>query len=139
MAGLITIAIGAGVIVTAADYGMGTPRRMGPGFFPVVLGGLMCLVGGLILLGAIRERTRLPHIAWRPLIIMPAAILVFALLLPRFGLAPAGIVTVLIAGMAQGGLPSRGVMALALVLVPLVWLLFAQLLGVPVPFIDWNI
>ncbi|MGI3211777.1 tripartite tricarboxylate transporter TctB family protein [Roseovarius tibetensis] len=139
LAGGVSIAIGAGVVLAGMDYGLGTPRRMGPGFFPVVLGGLMAFVGLLILFGAIRDRTPMPSIAWRPFIIMPCAIVAFALLLPRIGLGPAGMITVLIAGTAQGGLPSRGVVMLAVLLVPAVWLLFAQLLGVPVPFAEWSL
>lgn len=138
LAGLATIAIGAGVVIATADYGMGTPRRMGPGFFPVVLGGLMCLVGVLIMLGAIREREPLPSFPWRPLLVMPLAILAFALLLPKTGLGPAGVATVLTAGLAQKGRPALSILILAAVLVPAVWLLFTQLLGVPVPFFMWN-
>jgi hypothetical protein len=138
MAGLVTIAIGAGVVIATSDYGMGTPRQMGPGFFPVVLGSLMCLVGVLILLGAVREREPLPAVPWRPFVVMPLAILLFALLLPKAGLAVAGVVAVLIAGLAQRGRPGPGLFVLAAILVPAVWLLFAQLLGVPVPFIAWN-
>ncbi|ETX28984.1 tripartite tricarboxylate transporter TctB family protein [Roseivivax isoporae] len=138
VAGLVTMAIGAGVAIAASDYGMGTPRQMGPGFFPVVLGGLMAFVGVLILFGALRDREALPDVPWRPLVVMPLAILAFALLLPRTGLGPAGVVTVLLAGMAQRGRPGVSLWLLAALLVPAVWLLFARLLGVPVPFIAWT-
>ncbi len=108
LAGFATIAIGAGVVHVTMDYGIGTPRQMGPGFFPVLLGGLMCLVGVLILIGAAREREALPAPPWRALFVMPFAIVAFAVVLPKTGLGPAGVATVLIAGLAQARRPTVG-------------------------------
>ena len=44
-AGLMLIAIGAAAIFVARSYPFGTALRMGPGFFPVVLGGLLIVFG----------------------------------------------------------------------------------------------
>ena len=44
-AGLMLIAIGAAAVLVARNYPFGTALRMGPGFFPVILGGLLVLFG----------------------------------------------------------------------------------------------
>ena len=44
-AGLMLIGIGAAAIVLARDYPFGTALRMGPGYFPIVLGGLLIVFG----------------------------------------------------------------------------------------------
>ena len=45
LAGLLFILIGGLAIVIARNYPMGSAMRMGPGYFPTVLGGLLCLFG----------------------------------------------------------------------------------------------
>ena len=40
-AGLMLVGIGAGSMFVARNYPFGTALRMGPGYFPVILGGLL--------------------------------------------------------------------------------------------------
>ncbi|MGP1664418.1 MAG: tripartite tricarboxylate transporter TctB family protein, partial [Rhodanobacter sp.] len=51
-AGLIFIGFGLGFVLTASNYSMGSAARMGPGYFPTVLGGLLALLGGGIVVRA---------------------------------------------------------------------------------------
>ena len=44
-AGVMLIATGAAAVIIARDYAFGTSLRMGPGYFPSVLGGLLVLLG----------------------------------------------------------------------------------------------
>ena len=53
--GLMLIAIGAAAILVARNYPFGTALRMGPGFFPVVLGGLLIVFGLTILAIGLRQ------------------------------------------------------------------------------------
>ena len=50
------IAIGAVAMFIARNYPFGTALRMGPGYFPMVLGGLLILFGLAILASGLRER-----------------------------------------------------------------------------------
>lgn len=96
--GLVLAAIGAGAVVWAAMfYDMGTLRRMGPGFFPVVLGAALFLLGLFIALPAVGRAAATPKIEPGTAIAVLAAILVFAIGLSRLGLAGATAATVLVA------------------------------------------
>lgn len=138
LAGLVCVLVGGMVLVVSSDYSFGTPQRMGPGFFPISLGALLVMLGGGIVLGSIRINERLPALNLRPWLVIPAAILAFALLLPRFGFAPAGLTVVILAGMADRGARIIPLALLATFLVPAVWALFALVLGVPIPFVTWS-
>jgi uncharacterized membrane protein (UPF0136 family) len=48
-AGLMFLAFGLGFAIVARNYQMGTAVRMGPAYFPTVLGGLMAVLGAIIL------------------------------------------------------------------------------------------
>jgi hypothetical protein len=138
LAGLAALLIGLFVIVTTSGYGFGTPRRMGPGFFPLTLGVMLSLLGVVIALAALRSQEKLPKLNLRPYILVPFAILTFALLIPRLGFGPAGVATVMLAGIAEPETRKLHLLLLAVGLVPAVWLLFAVGLGVRVAFFDWS-
>jgi hypothetical protein len=46
--GLIFIVVGIAALIIGRDYSLGTSTRMGPGYFPVLLGGLLTLFGAII-------------------------------------------------------------------------------------------
>lgn len=71
------------------SYHFGTAARMGPGYFPVVLGALLALVGIVIALGAMSARAaaeKVARFAWKPLLLVAVPSLLFGLLLPVLGL-----------------------------------------------------
>ena len=139
LAGVAAIVLGLFVALVTAGYGFGTPRRMGPGFFPFSLAVLLTAIGILITLGALRRHEKLPALNFRPYVVIPFAILAFALVVPRLGFGPAGVATVMLAGIAEPETNKLHLLLLALGLVPAVWLLFALGLGVQVPFFDWRL
>ncbi len=138
LAGLAAILIGLFVVIATSGYGLGSPRQMGPGFFPLSLGVMLSLIGVVISLGALRSQEKLPKLNMRPYVIVPIAILMFALLVPRLGFGPAGVTTVVLAGVAEPETKKLHLLFLALGLVPAVWLLFAVGLGVQVALFDWS-
>jgi len=83
LAGALFIAIGALALLGARGYPVGTAMRMGPGYFPVVLGWLLIALGALVGLRAARRRD------WQPLAWISVSILAFGFLMPRLGLVPA--------------------------------------------------
>src|SRR5690242_2189788 len=96
-AGLIYLAVGAAGLVLAPRYGMGSALRMGPGYFPTVLSGLLALIGVASLLRSLRGATvAAPRLAWRPLLLVVLPVIAFGLLLRRAGLIVA--VPVLVVG-----------------------------------------
>lgn len=86
-AGLIFVAFGLGFAVAATGYEAGSAGRMGPGYFPTVLGALLGLLGAAILVRAfVVDSGQVPRIALRQLALILAGAIVFALALERLGL-----------------------------------------------------
>jgi hypothetical protein len=86
------------IALTGAAFGasalfelpMGRAVRMGPGFFPVVLSGILIALGLLIAIRAWgRGAPPLPRVSWRGFVLIPLAVISFSLIVRRFGLAPA--------------------------------------------------
>ena len=109
-AGLMLIGIGAGSMFVARDYAFGTSLRMGPGYFPSVLGGVLILFGLVLLVRGWRIRERLePGWSPRALIILPFAFVLFGALIERTGFVPALSALIVVAAAASRKVePSRG-------------------------------
>jgi hypothetical protein len=135
-AGLMLIGTGAATILIARDYVFGTALRMGPGYFPSVLGGLLVLFG-LYLVGAGLRRRELIEGSWslRALIVLPLSLVVFGLLMENAGFVPA--LMVLIVGSSAAGSEFRLVetLLLAVGLTAFAVVLFIWGLGLPYPLL----
>lgn len=83
---------------------IGTSLRMGPGYFPMVLSGLLFLLGALVALKSLgREGEPFGPIAWRGLIFILPAPVFFGLTVRGLGFVPALFVTTLIAPRPRAG------------------------------------
>ncbi len=137
IAGLVLIAIGITVSLYAGEhYDFGTVSRMGPGFFPVVLGRVLAALGVIIGLIAFRRTAHVltpPPFALRPLLAVLAAITVFLLLVERAGLVPATWLLVCVAALAEQPYNWRRTLILALSLSLIVWLIFTVALQMTLP------
>jgi len=89
-AGLLYIFTGALSIFIALDYPFGSALRMGPGYFPRVLGGIMIAFGVAVLLMGIKNNEKIKCF-WsiRALIILPISAVVFGILMEHAGFIPA--------------------------------------------------
>ncbi len=87
LAGLIFVAFGLAAIVLGSDYPLGTASRMGPGYFPRILGILLVILGGALSLRSLRlAGPPLPGWKWRPVLVVLLSVVVFGLVLTRIGL-----------------------------------------------------
>ena len=88
---------------SAYAYPLGTPSRMGPGFFPFWLGSLLALTGLFILLRLLKQPSRVSigRAPMRPLLWIGAAIALFILTLNTLGLIVAVILLLVVAGQAR--------------------------------------
>ena len=85
------------IIVKAQDYPMGSSSRMGPGYFPFVLGCLMGVLGLIIIVQAlITTGGPVSKFAWRPLIWVLSAFVIFGLTAKLVGLVIAIVLLVVI-------------------------------------------
>jgi putative tricarboxylic transport membrane protein len=138
-AGLLFVAIGAVAVIAAGKYTFGTTMRMGPGYFPVLLGGILIVLGGAIGIRALWSAVSasLPSIPVRPLLLVTLSLLVFALLLDRFGLVPAIVAAVLVSGIGGHEFRWREAVPLALFLAAASVLIFHVGLGLPFTLWSW--
>src|SRR6185312_8402320 len=132
----LLIAVGAGTMFIARNYTFGTSLRMGPGYFPMVLGGLL-IAFGLYLLGSGLRGGEAIEPSWSPraLVILPLSLVLFGVLMGRAGFIPA--MLVLIFGSATASTQFRFVEALlfSVALTALSVAIFVWGLGLPYPLI----
>jgi hypothetical protein len=85
-AGLLFIAFGIAAIVIGSNYALGTAARMGPGYFPRILGLLMIALGLALALRALRiSGSPVPGFKWRPLLIVLGSVTVFGMIVNYAG------------------------------------------------------
>ena len=131
---LFLIALGGVAYALAAELPVGSATSMGPGYVPRGLALLIVLCG--LVQGAravVAERTPLPAVAIRPLLMVAAAVALFAILLRFAGLAVTSFVVVLAAGFAASDARWREGALLALGLAIFSVALFVLALGLPIP------
>lgn len=75
-AGLMFIGFGLGFILVSFNYPMGSARRMGPAYFPTVVGVLLTIVGGLTFLRAFVSKIKHPFkvLTFRPLLLIASIV-----------------------------------------------------------------
>jgi hypothetical protein len=136
-AGSLLLALGLFVALYAGShYRIGTAARMGPGFFPMVLGYLLAALGLVIALLGLRRAVHVlqpPPLLWRPLFSVFASILVFSLTVERLGLVPATLALTAVAALSERPLRVRRTLILAVGLALMSWLIFTLALRMTLP------
>jgi hypothetical protein len=86
-AGLLFIAFGIAAIVIGSNYALGTAARMGPGYFPRILGILLISLGAILAIRALRlQGTPVPGFKWWPTTIVLGSVVLFGLVVEHIGL-----------------------------------------------------
>lgn len=103
LAGLIFVAFGLAFGYAATGYPLGTALRMGPGYFPLLLGGILTLLGVAIMIEGIvdGERGAIGPIPWRGAILVFSALIFFGYSVRGLGLVPALFVAVFLTALAS--------------------------------------
>ena len=102
VAGLMFIAVGIAAIVIASNYTLGTAARMGPGYFPRILGILMIVLGAIIALRSLRVAgPPLPGWKWRPVLVVLGSVITFGLVVNSLGLVVSTILLILMSSAAS--------------------------------------
>lgn len=135
-AGVMLILIGAASILIARAYPFGSTMRMGPGYFPSLLGGILALFGTYVLIIGLRRGEKITvHCSTRALIVLPVSLIAFGLLMNHAGFIPA--MAVLVFGSASAGQDFKfvEVLLLTFILTGLSVAIFIWGLGLPYPLI----
>jgi uncharacterized membrane protein YidH (DUF202 family) len=118
-------------------YSMGTPARMGPGFFPFYLGVILTLLGIVISMGGLKlhpdDRGKVEKFHWKPIFWVLASIVVFGLVLKIVGMLIAGLLLVIGASIGSHDFKLKPVLILAVALVIFCALVFVWGLKLPIP------
>ncbi len=135
-AGLLFLFFGISAMAFSQHYQIGTAAKMGPGYFPFALGGVLTVVGLCVLLKSLsrkrRERKAVPFRA-RPLVLVLASVLLFGILLQPLGLLLATFCLIVAASMASEEFRTKEALLNATVLLGVVLLIFVYFLNFQVP------
>jgi putative tricarboxylic transport membrane protein len=102
ISGLIFVAFGIAAIVLGSAYPLGTAARMGPGYFPRILGILLIALGAAIVLRALKVKgERLPGWKWRPVLVVTIGVVLFGVLLLPLGLVLSTMMLIVLASFAS--------------------------------------
>ena len=132
LAGLIFAAIGAAGLWVGRTLEVGSASEMGAGYFPLLMCWFLVGLGAMIALtGWLRAGESVAIIAWKPIGLVTAAVLAFALTLESAGVVTAVIVTVVLANFAGEPMRARTLALLAAILAIGVLAIFVWGLGMP--------
>jgi len=131
-AGILFILVG--LIFGAQALGMeiGTSLRMGPGYFPLVLAGLLIVLGGFIVASSFKSiAEEMSAHAWRGVLFILPAPVFFGLTVRGLGFVPSIFFTTLIAALASLKMKLLPALLLAVGVTVFCTLVFSVALGLP--------
>lgn len=143
--GVLFTVLGVLAMYLARDYEMGTALRMGPGYFPTWLGGILIGFGLVIgalsfrIVGEADEGLRLANWAWRPWLVLTATLALFASLMEAgVGFVPSLLVLIIGCALAHKDVHWRETLLLSVVVTAGAVAIFTYGLGMPYPLFWWS-
>jgi len=117
-------------------YQMGSAVRMGPAYFPTVLGGMLAVLGLIVLLSSFAmEGPPVPQFAYRPLILVSVGCVLYGYLMKPLGLVGATAALVYVSALGGHEFNWKEVTILYVILMAFSWLVFVK--GLTLPFPVW--
>ena len=139
-AGLMYMVIGLFFTYMATQYSMGTPAKMGPGYFPFWLGLVMTVLGLVILiksLGAKAAIEKVPPFNWRVIGLITGSVVLYGVLLPIMGFIVAVFVLVFLSASASHEFHWKGTLMNAIFLIVFTYLVFVVGLKLQFPLLPF--
>lgn len=132
ISGVVFILLGLFFGVQSLGLELGTSLRMGPGYFPLVLSGVLILLGIVVLArSAVAQNGPMGELAWRGMLFILPAPVFFGLTVRGLGFVPALFLTALIASGASHKMTLPKALLLALAVTVFSTLVFSYALGLP--------
>ena len=142
VAGILMISVGLFVALYASQhYQVGSAARMGPGFFPTMLGAILAALGVVIALLSLRKTVHAlqpPPFTLRPFLAVIAAVALFAVLITRIGLIPTTVLVVMVTASGSDSFQLRRALILGVSLSVIAWLIFSLGLQMTLPAFAWE-
>lgn len=137
LAGLLLLAIGAGGFYMALDYPFGSALRMGPGYFPRVLAGILMAFGVIVLIRSLLLAEKVKgRWGWKPLGFIIVSLVAFGWIMDKFGLIPALVVMFIMSALGGHEFRWKEVAILTVVMSAFAVGVFVYGLGLPYPLIQ---
>ncbi|HKQ27914.1 MAG TPA: tripartite tricarboxylate transporter TctB family protein [Burkholderiales bacterium] len=135
--GVMFLGVGVFFVAWAATYyQMGTAVRMGPAYFPTLLGGLLAFLGLVVLAESfVAEGPKVPQFAFRPLVMISIGCVAYGYLMKPLGLVLATAALVYISALGGHEFKWKEVTVLYVILIVFSWLVFVK--GLTLPFPIW--
>jgi Tripartite tricarboxylate transporter TctB family len=139
-AGLLFFVTGLAAMVMAFGYPLGTAARMGPGYFPRVLGGIMMALGAMLSIRsfALKGEAITPF-AWKAIALVLGGVCVFGAIAIQTGLVIATFALIIITGYASREFNLRESLISSVVLSVVAVLMFIVGLKLQFPIFPWGI
>ncbi len=135
--GLMFVAVGLGFAWGASTYSFGSSARPGPAYFPFGLGILLAIMGALVWFASMTVETDdgdpIGSIAWKPLIIITSAVVMFGFILPRLGMILSLPLLIIVAALAGDEWHWKDSIISVVVLTLGSWLIFIKGLSLVIP------
>lgn len=130
--GLLLLAVCAVFGYGLLDLPIGTAFRMGPGYFPMVLTGLLAIFAVSLMINGLRsDGEPIGAIPWRAIFVITLSVGLYGATLKGLGLVPALALTVFISTFAAGKWDAKIAIAVTVVLVSACAAIFVRGLGLP--------
>jgi putative tricarboxylic transport membrane protein len=135
-AGVMFLMFGAAAVFFATDYNVGSSAKMGPGYFPFVLGGLLAVLGVTLMVRSVfwtQQPQDWPALHYKPLVLVLSSVLLFGLLLRPLGLLVSTTLLVVVSSLASPEFRWKEALLNAAALIFIVWVVFVYGLDFQVP------
>jgi hypothetical protein len=137
VSGLMFVVVGVIFAVGATNYSMGSSAKPGAGYFPLILSVLMAILGAIVLFKSLTIESPggdlIGKIAWKPLLVIVAAIAIFGFSIERLGMIVSIPILIVISSLAGDEFHWKGVIANAIVLTISSWVIFILGLKLTIP------
>ena len=133
LCGALLALTGVFFLVQALNLEIGTAFRMGPGYFPLVLSVILVALGAVIFVSALRTTDGEPFgsIAWRGMLFILFAPILFGLVLRGLGFVPSIFLTAFVASFASARMRPHYAVLIAALLTLFTTFVFVRGLGLP--------
>ncbi|GAA0459889.1 membrane protein [Actinoplanes capillaceus] len=139
LAGGVFAVIGGVFVVGSLGYDRGTPLRMGPGYFPLLVGAIVTVLGLVILVKGLIAGSDLPFdaVPWRAIVLVTVAVVFFGVFVRVLGFVPTSFVTALLTAFASRRVRPLTALAVAAGLTVAATLIFIVGLQLRLPLWGW--
>jgi uncharacterized membrane protein YfcA len=134
--GLLFIFFGMASAVFSGTYQIGTAAKMGPGYFPFVLGGLLTMLGLVVSLRSLsrgEETRKARSFRVKPVVLVLSSVVLFGLLLRPLGLIFSTVILIMISSMASDEFKKKEAILNAFVLLAVILIVFIYFLKFQIP------